>query len=252
MRLVTWNVNGLDDTGLDDRSEAAVFTTVLGATLADLQAGRAQPHEPPDLVVYQEVVERTLRAHFLPHLTAGGYCVHPAQPPGRSTFEIVAARPPYAVRSFEAVPLTDSIFGRHLTLAEVDGPGGTFRLLTGHFDSGTENGTRRLGQLSQTVAAMDERSVFAGDANLRKAEWISARDTIGVTDAWEDLGEPASTRVTWRRHTDGEEFKARFDRVLLGRAWRACSMTPLGATPPKGATPISDHIGLLVEIESVG
>jgi endonuclease/exonuclease/phosphatase family metal-dependent hydrolase len=245
--LVTWNVNGLDDEALDERTEAAVFITILGATLADLHEG-ATPQEPPDVIVYQEVVERTYLAHLTPHLTAGGYTLVPKKAPGQATFEVTAVRAPYEIRSHEVVPLAKSVFDRHLNITRIHGPGGDMNVLTAHFDSGTTNGAIRTAQLRQVAAAMGARGVFAGDANLRKAEWIEVKPSLNITDAWEALDEPASTRSTWRRMTDGEAYKARFDRLFLTSNLKATSMAPLGAKTPKGfRVPISDHIGLRVE-----
>ncbi len=247
MRLVTWNVNGLDDDNVDERAEAAVFTAVLGAPLHQLHSG-TKPHAPPEVIVLQEVTPRTFRAHFHPHLTAGGYRVLPDKPPDRETFEIAAVRPPLDVTAVDTVDLVESAFGRRLTTLDLEGPDGPLRVLTGHFDSGTEGRVVRIAQLRQVAAAMSGRAVFAGDANLRKAEWNETKADLAIVDAWEELGEPSSTRVTWRRTTNGEEFKARFDRIFLAGGLRARTMAPLGAaTPPGWRAPISDHIGLLVD-----
>jgi endonuclease/exonuclease/phosphatase family metal-dependent hydrolase len=244
MRLVTWNLDGLDDQALDVRTEAAVFTTILGARLDQLHQGtKATP--PPDVIVFQEVVARTLLAHLVPHLSAGGYTVLPTEPPDRQTFEVIAYRDPYTLRAYESEPLRDSVYGRVLHVAEFDSPTGIVRVLTAHFDSGTDAGPVRVAQLHQVSEHLGVSGVFGGDANLRKAEWLSVRDSVPMSDAWETLGEPAATRVTWRR----DDYKARFDRVFVGPGLGAKSMRALGTEPlPLLNVPISDHIGLAVEL----
>ena len=89
------------------------------------------------------------------------------------------------------------------------------------------------------------QSVFAGDANLRKTEWLAVKGEQNLVDVWESLGEPGSTRVTWQR----DEYRARFDRVFVSGGITANSMTALGtAIVPGIGTTISDHIGLRVEL----
>jgi endonuclease/exonuclease/phosphatase family metal-dependent hydrolase len=251
VRLVTWNLNGLEDAALDERTEAAVFTAILGASLAELQSG-ATPQPPPDVIVLQEVVPRSFKAHILPHFAAGGYLLSPAEAPERETFEVCAIREPYSFESIEIVPLVDSQYDRRVTVATLASPTGSIRVLTAHFDSGTESGTIRRRQLAQVAKLIGTNGVFAGDANLRKAEWEETKTGLGVTDAWEAAGEPDTTRYTWRRKVNGEDFKARFDRVLLGPGLTATSMSPLGTKPLNGRIEISDHIGLLVELEQSG
>jgi endonuclease/exonuclease/phosphatase family metal-dependent hydrolase len=195
--------------------------------------------------VYQEVVARTFAAHLTPHLTAGGYTLLPKKAPGRQTFEVIAYREPLRLRAYTSEPLRESNYGRELHIADFAVDGTAWRVLTAHFDSGTEAGRVRTSQLRHITELLGDRGVFAGDANLRKAEWEAVKDELAMTDAWEQVGSPATTRVTWRR----DEYKARFDRVFVGPGVRARSMAPLGIAPLPGLdVEISDHIGLLVEL----
>ena len=134
MRLVTWNLDGLNDTAVDERTEAAVFTSILGARLDELHGGvKAAP--PPDVIVFQEAVERTYKAHLRRHLSAGGYTVLPDSAPDRQVFEVVAFLGGFRLRAYEQVPLVDSMFGRvvHVVDLEVtDAPSSTLRVLTAH------------------------------------------------------------------------------------------------------------------------
>ncbi len=250
VRFVTWNIDGLNERSLDERTEAAVFTAILGARLDELQAGTAKAKSPPDVIVFQEVVAHTYEAHLSQHLPAGGYTVLPATVPDRQNFEVIAFREPYFLGRHVEEPLVDSQFGRVLHIVDfLDATGNTVRVLTGHFDSGKDSGKIRSAQLAQTAGHLTTGTpgVFGGDANLRKAEWESARDVLGVVDAWEALGQLSSTRYTWQR----DEYKARFDRVFVNNGWTPKSMAPLGSSELPGiGTTISDHIGLLVELDA--
>jgi endonuclease/exonuclease/phosphatase family metal-dependent hydrolase len=244
VKLLTWNINGLDPELVDERTEVAVFTSIIGTTLNEVTKG-AKPWPPPDVICYQEVTSHTYGAHVKPHLEAGGYVVVPTSIPERQNFEIIAVRSPYVLRSHTESPLVDSVYGRVLHVVEVDGPLGTIRVATGHFDSGTEAKQVRIAQLHQVVTALGKRGVFLGDANMRKAEWLEQKSDVSIVDAWEEVGEPAATRYTWFRN----EMKARFDRVWVTPELRAAFLKPVGDKNIEGLrTRPSDHIGLLVTL----
>lgn len=245
MRLLSWNLGGLDDEALDERTEAAVFTAVLGARLDELHAG-TKPKPPPDVLLLQEVVAHTLTAHLQPHFAAAGYTIIGTEHPNRASFEAIAFRAPLALTAYEQVALRDSVFGRVLHVADFDSPQGRLRVLTAHCDSGIEAGNLRKAQLHQIAECITPRGVFAGDANLRKAEWLDVRHKVGLIDAWEALGEPGATRVTWRRG----DHKARFDRVFLGSNVVARSLEAVGSNNLPGlGVAISDHVGLLADVQ---
>ncbi len=244
MRLLTWNINGLDPTCLDERTEGAVFTTIAGTTL-DRIANGANPWTPPDVVCFQEVTAHTFRAHVQPHLRAVGYTVLPGFAPERQTFEVIAVRAPYTVGAHTERPLVDSVFGRVLHSVDVAGPLGAIRVATAHFDSGPELGLTRQAQLRQVVGVIGDRGVFGGDANFRNKEWLDVKADAVVVDAWEAVGGPTATRYTWFMNT----MKARFDRVWVGPELRATSMAPVGDKDiPEIRVRASDHIGLLVTL----
>ena len=246
MRFVTWNIDGLNEAHLDERTEAAVFTAILGARIDQLHNGH-KPSPPPEVIVFQEVVARTYHAHIRQHFPAGGYTVLPASAPERQTFEVIAYREPLTLRAYECIDLEDSVYGRKLHIIDFDcvaAGSEPLRVLTAHFDSGKDAAKVRRAQLRQVASMIGGHGVFGGDANLRKAEWEGERDTIGMSDAWEALGELSATRYTWQR----DEYKARFDRVFIGSGLKAHSMGALGVDKLPGLNvPISDHIGLAVE-----
>ncbi len=113
MRLVTWNLNGLEDANIDDRTEAAVFTMILGARLDQLHAGMSA-ELPPDVIVLQEVTKRMFAASIARHLPAGGYSVIPVEAPDREVFEVMAFRNSLRFVDYNLTPLVSSNYGRLL------------------------------------------------------------------------------------------------------------------------------------------
>ena len=79
MKLVSWNLNGLEDRELDLRTESAMFQLLLGAPIEQAMQPGFKPNAP-DVVVLQEVVERSYHAHVRPHLEAAGFTVYPTEP----------------------------------------------------------------------------------------------------------------------------------------------------------------------------
>ncbi len=248
MQLLTWNLNGLDDYRLDDRTEAAVFLAVAGVTLSQLTAG--VPAIPaPDVIVFQEVVDRTFHAHVAPHLRRGGFVLYPDSPPDRQVFEVIAVNTKHSIVRTHTTALQQSVFGRLLHTVDIIPAESAHEMsvLTAHFDSGAEQAKGRLAQARQVMGTMGRRSVFAGDTNMRASEWDALKETTMVIDAWEAIGEPAALRRTWRSGQKG----ARFDRVWLGDALVTRGLQAVGTEElhESGTLP-SDHIGLLVTFES--
>ena len=246
LRLLTWNLNGLDDHRVDERTEAAVFLAVTGLTLTQLARG-GMTRAAPDVLMFQEVTRHTYTAHLRSHLPRAGYTLYPARPPESETFEVIGVRQPATLGRARSVPLDRSLYGRNLHIVETVGSAGSpdgIRLLTAHFDGGTEESEVRIAESRQAIAEMHEHSVFAGDTNLRNTEWEAVAEWPEVTDAWEELGRPADLRDTWQM----PGRRARFDRVWLGGAMKVVSMEAVGQVSG-GRVPPSDHIGLLVEIE---
>jgi endonuclease/exonuclease/phosphatase family metal-dependent hydrolase len=245
VRLLTWNLNGLDERFLDERTEAAVFTAILGARLDQLEdSAPATPQ--PDVMVFQEVTPRMYHSHLKHHLPAGGYSLRPTDAPDRECFEVVAYRAPFTIGRYDMEPLARSRYSRFLHIVELTGDEGQiWQVLTGHFDSGTDATKIRVAQLRQVNARLAAQGVFAGDANLRKAEWLGNKEQLSMRDAWEVLGSPKASGVTWRR----EDLNARFDRVFIGTAVHPVAMHTYGAqTLPGLDVPISDHLGIVVEL----
>lgn len=183
-----------------------------------------------------------------PHLQAAGFTLFPARPDDRTYFELCAVRAPWVVRRHRAEPLWRSQFGRWLHTLEVEGPDGPVTLFTAHFDSGPEPGTARVreAQARDVATRLEARAVFAGDTNLRDAEWRRVEPALSARDAWTLAGAPAAHRFTWwgDRHA-----RARFDRAWVSPDGRVEHFETFGRNPVTGlGRPPSDHAGLRLRV----
>ncbi len=206
MNLVTWNLNGLEDEHLDMRTEAAMFHLLLGAPIEKAMAPNFKPNMP-DIVVLQEVVERTFHAHIVPHLTAAGFTLFPDTPTERSYFEVIATRHSVIETHYEKFSYSDQ--GRGLSTLSIEG----LTVMTAHLESQKPGTSMRVDQATQILEKMNKHQgaiIFAGDTNLRKSEWQSLETLSNdVKDAWEAAGSPKKHKTTWQMN----QYKARYDRV---------------------------------------
>lgn len=203
MKLVSWNLNGLEDRNLDMRTEAAMFQILLGAPIETAVVEGFVPNSP-DIVVLQEVVERTYHAHIMPHLQAAGFTVYPPEPTERSYFEVVAVRNKKIEADYS--PFEYSEQGRGLSTLKLDG----LTIMTSHMESMNPGKSMRIEQAKFVIDEMHKYGpcIFAGDTNLRKAEWEHLEHG-NITDAWKSIGSPETHRITWQY----ENYKSRYDRA---------------------------------------
>ena len=237
MRVVTWNLNGLDDTDLDVRTEAAVMEALLGGPPERVLLGEGPPAELPDVLLFQEVVERSYVAHLSPHLSAAGYRLYPPRIPQRSYFEVIAVREPHRIES--AVTRDLPLSGQGRQLLEVRLEGGV-RLYTAHLESlrvGAPSRRMQAAHVAEILRAAPGLAIFGGDTNLRESE-VPALD--GLCDAWEATGRVPEDRATWGAH-------ARYDRVWIAGG-TAESFSLLGQTSGHWGSVPSDHVGLEVDV----
>ena len=237
MKLVSWNLNGLEDRNLDVRTESAMFQILLGAPIESAVVKGFIPN-PPDIVVLQEVVERSYHAHIVPHLKAAGFSVFPKEPSERSYFEVVAVRNKKLDASYESFQYSEQ--GRGLTTLKLDG----LTILTAHLESMKPGRFMRVEQAKFILEEMQKSGpcIFAGDTNLRKAEWESIEQG-DIQDAWLSVGSTESHRITWQY----ENHKSRFDRiwtnqlnVLNFETFGKENIATINERP-------SDHLGLRIE-----
>lgn len=205
MKLVSWNLNGLEDREIDVRTESAMFQILLGAPIEEAVLPGFKLNSP-DIVLLQEVVERSFYAHVKPHLEAAGFTVYPKAPTERSYFEVIAVKRKMLESSFTKFPWSDQ--GRGLSLVKIDG----LTIMTAHMESMKPGAKQRVDQ-GQFIVDLMEKSgpcIFAGDTNLRKAEW-KAIDQGDVNDAWEYVGSVKKHQTTWKMNN----YRARYDRAWV-------------------------------------
>lgn len=231
IRVTTWNLDGLDDTDLDVRTEAACFELLLR-------------EHPPDLVLLQEVVDRALLAHLRPHFAHAGYAWAPPRPvwEGESGC-VVLVRSPLKLTDAWLHRFPGSQMGRFVLGARVAWEGRDLLVTTAHLESLPSSRAERLHQARTVLGVLAEHpgpALFAGDTNLRRAE----TDVLaGIVDAWRLAGAPADRRYTWDATGRARQ---RFDQVWLDdrSGWRVSDLRLLGRNPPHP----SDHLALEVDL----
>jgi len=238
LKLVSWNLNGLEDKNLDMRTEAAMFNILLGAPIEHAMKPDFKANSP-DIVVLQEVVSRTFHAHITPHLQAAGFQIFPKEPTDRSYFELIAVRQAVLESSYKTFSYTSQ--GRGLSMLKIDG----LTIFTAHLESMKPGASMRIDQAREILEIMNKHEgpcIFAGDTNLRKAEWDSL-EPKDVEDAWISTGSIKKYKNTWQTG----KSKARFDRAWL----KNCSVEKFELFGKKKVAVIneraSDHLALRVE-----
>lgn len=235
--LLTWNLAGLDDRRLDERTEAACLAMLL------------RPR-PPDLVLLQEVVRRSWRAHLSHHFRAAGFVAVPPDPTDTDSEYAVAllVGPRLRVRSSVVAPLPATRMGRRLVGAALDTPLGPLRACTAHLESEREGARERRLQaafVARWLADGEGPAVFAGDTNLRDAEAAEVAELAALTDAWEAAGRPDDHRFTWRAGRG--PARARYDRVWV-RDLAVTGFSLSGEVAPGLEGAPSDHLAVEVRL----
>ncbi len=238
LRVLTWNLNGLDDHRLDERMEAAVLGLLLTG-------------DPPEVLLLQEVVDRALVAHLRPHLSGCGYAL--AVQPAAGEYGCAAAvRRPLRMVEARMHPFDPSPQGRALVEIEAVHDGVRWRFGTAHLESGPRAGAERAAQLDaclRVIGSHDGPAVFAGDTNLREDEAREVPDRHGVRDAWVALGRPEAGRSTWRPPARGASRWFRFDRAYVNRRAHPLSLSTVDLrTMDARRDPVSDHLGLVLHV----
>lgn len=240
MKLVSWNLNGLEDKNLDVRTEAAMFQLLLGVPIEEAMVPNFKP-DTPDIVLLQEVVSRTFHAHVVPHLSAAGFHIFPNTPSERSYFEVIAVRQPILESSYEKFSYTDQ--GRGLSTVKIN----DLTIMTAHLESQKPGASMRVDQATDILKFMNDHKgacVFAGDTNLRKSEWKSLSPD-NVIDAWETAGSIKKHKTTWQR----EKYKARYDRAWM-KGLNVNSFETFGSKNTGGINERpSDHFGIRIDFD---
>lgn len=241
MKLVSWNLNGLEDRHIDERTEAAMFQLLLGAPVEEAFAENFKP-DTPDIILLQEVVERSYHAHILPHLKAAGFSVYPKEISERSYFEVMATRLP--VLNYSTKKFTSTQQGRELSIIQLENK---LTVMTAHMESMEAGSSLRIEQTKYILEKMTQLNtpvIFAGDTNLRDAEWDSLASNT-VVDAWESAGSIKKHKTTWQR----KKYRARYDRAWLNHITLKDFEVIAGNKIPSIQKAASDHHAIRLHFE---
>lgn len=220
LRVLTWNLNGLESARLDSRMEKACIEMVLGVTLRQAMEGAASP-PLPHVFCLQEVIRRVHIDKLRRHLGAAGFSLFPAEPPEREDYALIAARPPWTMVHSEYVPFEHSKFARGYTETHLRSESGREAfVLTAHMESLRSGSDDRTSQTLQIDARLMERAdgerpaIFAGDTNLRESEFAAARAKgCLLRDVFDLAKRPRAHTHTW--WPEGSRRGHRFDRIWL-------------------------------------
>lgn len=215
LRLLSWNIDGLDGRNLEERITAVYQTILL---------------KQPDVVYLQEVIQPTL-AILQKKLKSKYHCLAPASPPAHYFVAILVKQQPHSVPgslSSETYPGTR--MGRQLVQVPLSYHGVSLLLMTSHLESMKDYARERKTQLQTAFDIMvenqkDKVCIFGGDLNVREAEVKSVKVPKGVVDVWEACGADPNTRYTWDvKNNDNLDWsfpnrpQARYDRIYISPA----------------------------------
>lgn len=220
LRVLSWNLNGLESARLDSRMEKACIQMVLGVTLREAMAGAPSP-PLPHVFCLQEVVRRVHIDKLRHHFGAAGFELFPAEPPEREDYSLIAVRPPWTITHSQYVPFEHSKLARGYTEVHIRSAGGQeAAVLTAHMESLRSGGEDRTSQTLQIdarlMAAADSArpAIFAGDTNLRESEFVAARaEGCLLRDVFDLAKRPEAYKATW--WPEGSRRGYRFDRIWL-------------------------------------
>ena len=251
LRLLSWNIDGLDERDLDERTTAVCQTILL-----------KQPH----VVFLQEVIGPTLS--ILQQKLPKYSIFAPTVPPEHYFVVILVKRDRDLVPgSLACHSFPGSRMGRQLIKLPLSFSGVDYLLLTSHLESMKDYSAERKAQLRATFDAMvrargeGKICIFGGDLNVREAEVKSVKVPDGVIDAWEACGSDKESKFTWDLKTNDNlnwpypgRPQARYDRVY-------CT-SPTGRLRPTNFELVgqdrlhncnrfpSDHWGMWVEFDA--
>jgi len=256
LRLLTWNIDGLNDSGLLPRARAVL------AEVARVN---------PDVIFLQEIVPDHI-ACLREGLHRAGFEWHDGGAPRMFPYHVAIALRRSTCRmrpgSGELTAFADTAMTRHVLRVDADVGGVHVRLLTSHLESTSEttSSARRTAQFGECLIELTTSdaafSIFGGDTNLRDAEAKQVRaQLLGgnaglVRDAWEELGSMPATRWTWDTGINNNcgiaaAIKCRFDRVFYAGGGRATQLQLAGLQklPPPVALHPSDHFALCCDFQ---
>ncbi|XP_043921684.1 tyrosyl-DNA phosphodiesterase 2 isoform X2 [Protopterus annectens] len=210
LTLVTWNIDGLDESNLIERARGVCSYLALYS---------------PDVVFLQEVIPPYL---IYLQKRAVSYNIIPGNDYGYFTVIMLKkSRVKLLKQEITHFPTTSMM--RNLLSVHVRVGGSDLCLMTSHLESTRGQAKERLTQLNTLFHKMKEVPessvvIYGGDTNLRDQEVTKVGGLpAGVVDVWEFLGKPEHCRYTWDTKMNSNKNAAykcqlRFDRILFRNA----------------------------------
>ncbi|XP_057291082.1 tyrosyl-DNA phosphodiesterase 2-like isoform X1 [Hydractinia symbiolongicarpus] len=213
LKILSWNIDGLDKEELDVRTIAV--SEVINNSLADV-------------IMLQEVVDESLTVlqalcpsyEFVVHQVAHYYTIVMLKTDENLTF-----------RNKNIVEYPSTSMGRYLLKCSLVFFGQTIVVMATHLESTKEAKFERKNQLricfdSMSSTSDNEIIVFAGDLNIREQEIKELGGLpAGVLDSWVVNGSKPNVRFTWDlMQNDNLQFagssqpRARYDRMFFKAA----------------------------------
>lgn len=246
--LLSWNVDGLDETGATDTMHRIL---AVAQEVASCQAS---------VVLLQEAIPPQLELLMSPKVLGSHYDVACAEDPAMPYYCAVLWHKKRArlegapwTRHFSGSRMGRHLLGLRLVLNGLEQAPVTF--FNTHLESTRPERAERQRQMAEALVAMGraastESVILGGDLNIRDPEMEAARKAAvakeplsGVVhDAWMACGSPAKCEFTWdtaENTNPGVLFKSRcrFDRVLFASPAPAARAAGAPEPPTKRRRP---------------
>eukprot|EP00049_Salpingoeca_infusionum_P010603 m.183186 g.183186 ORF g.183186 m.183186 type:complete len:337 (-) comp14688_c0_seq6:1949-2959(-) len=252
LRVASWNINGLSE------QEDLIGLRFRKACIAIVKA-------KADVVALQEVVPSQV-ALLSRLLLANGYqkCgdvpeLIKGKPHPYFTLTFYKQQPGFKLSHVARIPFPNSIMMRDMLICTFSLGGEAIEVVNLHLESEARFSASRIAQADIVLEHLCdvEFGVAIGDLNIRDREAAQALrpHTGAVQDAWEACGSKKESKFTWDlvlndtiKFGNGSKPRLRFDRCWF-RGFNAKGLQLLGTEESPDVGFISDHFGLLVDLE---
>ena len=216
LRVLSWNIDGLDGWDINKRTEAVVEIIK-----------RRSPH----VVFLQEVVQQTLS--MLHNKLGSAYSVHVSPKITFAYFPAILVSkkcPNIAIEGeIGSFDFPGSTMGRHMLQLFINVCGVPVALYTSHLESLRDHSVERKKQLKTCFEFIDEQRkafgracILGGDLNIRDSEISDIGLPQSTVDVWQACGSDKEHEYTWDISANdnlvwqfSNKPRLRFDRLYL-------------------------------------
>lgn len=250
LRIVTWNIDGLDKQSIDSRANG-----VAKCILSD----------KPDIVFLQEVV--SINLIILKDLCKDYKFIVDTRNVSDGYYVAIMLKNYITLESQKIIPFETSLMSRSILKANIIVKGLKFSLITSHLESTKEYGVERKRQLKEVFNTVCKEPkgntiLFGGDFNMRDKELAEIGGLPSdIFDLWEATGKRKEAQFTWdlQRNTNLQmpgkfQPRCRFDRLYLKHSDKQCVKPKyfelIGIQRLKSCNRFpSDHWGLMCHLD---